>query len=60
MTQNMSSATMNCRASSTDRMVRPKGPAEAHASFQSDQYKTSNRPSRAVGRSRATVAPEDA
>ena len=25
-------------------MVRPKGPAEAHRSFQSDQYKTSNRP----------------
>ena len=60
MTQNISSAAMNCSASSIDRMVRPKGPAEAHRSFQSDQYKTSNRPSCGVGRRRATGAPESA
>ena len=38
MTRNISSAAINIRASSMDRMVRPKGPVDDQRSFHSDQY----------------------
>lgn len=58
--QKMSSDAMNWSASSSGKIVLPNGPALVHRSRHSDQYSTSTRSSRPVGRNRATGAPDAA
>ncbi len=60
LTQKMSSAAMQVRASSRARIVLPKGPVEDQRSFHRDQYRTSKWPSGFAGRRRATGVPDRA